>query len=514
MLIFKSIIMKRKILILAIAYMAVVTSCTKGFLDVPLEGKPTTGNDPTLSEKLVTGVYNTLLLGDTWGSGDIHSVSFISATNIISDDADKGSTPSDQAGIGELDNFTHTSTSVFAGSLWNGYYIGISRANFALANLVDAQGLDDATKNRYIGEVRFIRGYYYFNLARFFGGVPKVLRVPKDANDANTDATFQTRAPLDTIYNVIISDLQFAVNTLPLKQSQPGRITKGAAQTMLAKVYMYRKDWQKVFDLTKAVIDAKNYSLTPDYASIWKQAGNFNSESIFEVSTGKYDNSDFGIQNYSQFQGPRVGGLGGWRDLGWGFCTPSTSLINAYETGDKRKAATIIFIDNSSQHRGTILWDGFRIPSKDSVENLYYNYKAYHSEISKEEDFFYNRDSKMKNLHVLRYAEVLLMNAEAANELGTTADAISNLNAVRNRAGLPNTTASTKDNIRESIWQERHVELALEHDRFFDLVRQGRVAQVMSATGKNFTSNKNELLPIPAVQIQLSGGKLIQNPNY
>jgi hypothetical protein len=506
--------MNSKIIIAAIVFTAIISSCSKSFLEVPLEGKPTTANDPTLSEKLVTGVYNTLLLGDTWGSGDIHGISFISATNIMSDDADKGSSPSDQAGIGELDNFTLTSTSVFAGSLWNGYYIGISRANFALANLAEAQGIDETKKNQYISEVRFLRGYYYFNLARFFGGVPKVLRVPTDANDANTDITFQTRAPLDTIYNVVISDLQFAINSLPLKQAQQGRITKGAAQTMLAKVYMYRKNWQKVYDLTSEVINSKIYSLTPDYSSIWKQAGNFNAESIFEVSTGKYDNSDFGIQNYSQFQGPRVGGMGGWRDLGWGFCNPSVSLINAYEPGDKRKDATIIFIDNSGLHHGTTLWDGFRIPSKDSVENLYYNYKAYHSEISKEEDFFYNRDLKMKNIHLLRYAEVLLINAEAANELGKSPEALINLNAVRNRAGLANSIAVSKDKIREAIWQERRVELALEHDRFFDLVRQGRVAQVMKDLGKNFTSNKNELLPIPAVQIQLSGGKLIQNNGY
>jgi hypothetical protein len=283
---------------------------------------------------------------------------------------------------------------------------------------------------------------------------------------------------------------------------------------MLSKIYMYRNNWPKVKEYSDKVIASNLYSLTPDYSDIWRQTGNFSAESIFEVSTGKYDNSDFGVQNYSQFQGPRVGGKGGWRDLGWGFCTPTTDLISAYEPGDKRLASTVIFIDNSGSHVGTTLWDGFRIPSKDSVENLYYNYKAYHSEISKEEDFFYNRDKKQKNIHLLRYAEILLINAEAANELGLTADAITNLNIVRSRAGLPATTASSKEDVRAAIWKERRIELALEHDRFFDLVRQGRAEQVMKAAGKNFTKNKNELLPIPAVQIQLSGGKLTQNPGY
>lgn len=497
-----------------ILLMVVVASCSKSFLDLDLEGKPTTASDPSLSEKLVTGVYNTLLLGDTWGAGDIHGISYISATNIMSDDAEKGSTPTDQASINEFDNFTLTSSNIFAGSLWNGYYIGISRANFALANLSEAQGIEESLKTRYIAEVRFLRGYYYFNLVRFFGEVPKILRVPKDANDANTDPAFQTRAPIDTIYKVIIDDLTFAAISLPAVQTQVGRVTKGAAQALLAKVYMYRKDWQKVKMYSDSVISSKLYSLAPDYSTIWKQAGNFNSESIFEVSTGKYDNSDFGIQNYSQFQGPRVGGKGGWRDLGWGFCSPSTNLINAYEQGDKRIASTIIFVDNSGTYKGTTLWDGFRVPSKDSVENLYYNYKAYHSEISKEEDFFYNRDQKQKNVHLIRYAEILLINAESSNELGETGIAISNLNQVRSRAGLPATSAISKEDVRDAIWKERHVELALEHDRFFDLVRQGRAEQVMKAAGKNFTKNKNELLPVPAVQIQLSGGKLSQNPGY
>jgi hypothetical protein len=184
-------------------------------------------------------------------------------------------------------------------------------------------------------------------------------------------------------------------------------------------------------------------------------------------------------------------------------------LINAYEPGDARKAATVIFSPVTPQV-GDTLWDGYVIPT--GTQSLYYNYKAYHSE--KMESFFNNRDREEKNVHLLRYAEVLLMNAEAANEQGQTATAIMDLNMVRNRANLANTMAVSQVDLRTAIWNERRVELAMEHDRFFDLVRQGRAAQVMQASGKGFVANKNELLPIPATQIALSGGKLIQNPGY
>jgi hypothetical protein len=155
-----------------------------------------------------------------------------------------------------------------------------------------------------------------------------------------------------------------------------------------------------------------------------------------------------------------------------------------------------------------------------------YNYKAYHSEIMPApgslgvilpqiEVFDGNRSNCQKNLHILRYAEVLLIKAEADNALGNTGSAIAMLNQVRARAGLGPTTASSQTALQAAIWQERHVELAMEHDRFWDLVRQGRAAQVMIASGKtNFVAGVNELLPVPAAEIAVSGGSLTQNPGY
>jgi hypothetical protein len=501
---------------LILAAVLLTASCQKSFLDVPVQGQATTATDPNLAVNLVTGVYNSLYNSEAFGGagGDVHGISFIAATNIISDDADKGSTAGDQPPLNDIDNFNTTSTNNFVAALWNGYYSGISRANQALAALATAS-LDPATKNQLIGEVRFIRGYYYFNLVRFFGKVPKVVRVPKDAQDANTDPAFQTRAQLDTIYAVITQDLQFAIDNLPLRaQSAVGHANKGAAQALLAKTYLYRKNWQQVQTLTQAVIQSGQYALVPDYTTIWRYVGNNNAESIFETQSGTFNNGDIAVGGYCTWQGPRVGPLGGWTDKGFGFCTPTTDLVNAYEPGDKRKASTIIAIDRSGKRVGTVLYDGFRIPSGDSVQNSYYNYKAYASENPSIEPYLGNRDKKQKNVRLLRYADVLLMNAEAANELGQTAAAITYLNQIRTRAGLTATKAASQIDVRNAIWNERRLELAMEHDRFFDLVRTGRAAQVMKAAGKNFVAGKHELLPVPSLQIQLSGGKLDQNPGY
>ncbi|RVU24773.1 RagB/SusD family nutrient uptake outer membrane protein [Sandaracinomonas limnophila] len=491
-------------------------ACKESFLDLPIESKPTSDSDANFAENLVVGVYNSLLLGEAFGAeGDAHGLGFVSATNIISDDADKGSTASDQAAtVGQLDQFTVTSSNVFVQSLWSGHYNGIAKANQALQALEKSK-LVDAQKNKLMGEVRFIRAYYYFNLVRFFGAVPKITSVPADANEANTNPVYQTRASIEDIYGIIIEDLTFASNSLPLRLlTQTGRISKGTAQALLAKVYLYQKNYLKSADLCKAVIESGQYALINDYSQIWREKGNNSSESIFEIQTGIFNNTDYGVNSYSMFQGPRVGGKGGWTDLGWGFCNPSESLVNAYEPNDLRKEATIIFIDNSGKHKGTILFDGFRVPSADSVENLRYNYKAYHSENSQMESWLGNRDRKQKNIHILRLADVYLIYAESLNENGNTSLALTYLNKIRKRAGLNEKPELSKELLREAIWNERRIELAMEHDRFFDLVRTGRAAKAMQKAGKKFIEGTHELLPIPQLQIALSGGKLTQNKGY
>ena len=497
--------------------LALVSGC-KEYLDVAPQGQLGADViDPGTAQKLVDGVYNAMYLG---GFGpDIHGLQFVILTDIASDDADKGSSPNDYKDALDVDNFTLGSTNGNVNNAWNGYYQGISRANQALDKIPLSPG-SDVAKNRLLGEVRFLRGYFYFNLVRLFGGVPKLDRVPATSEINNTE--FQKRASAADIYALIISDLQFAADNLPLKgapETQVGRATKAAAQGMLAKVYLYQKNYQKAFDLSNEIVTGKSgsYALYPTYADIWRTVGNNSSESVFEIQTGinaSCDNS--AINLYSVSQGPRSGGKGGWADLGFGFNSPTTQLVDAYEPGDVRKAGSIIFIQptapTGTRSTGTVLWDGFRIPSKDSVENFRYSYKAYHSR--KQEPNCGNNDYLPKNIRVLRYAEVLLIRAEAAAQLGNAAAAQADLNAVRTRAGLAAKPATVAN-----IWQERRVELALEHDRFFDLVRQesitpGRIVPIFAAQGKTFTKGKNEIFPIPQPQIDLSGGQLTQNPGY
>jgi len=501
--------LKKASKLLLIVVVLSTLSCSDDFLDIKVQGGVTTETDPNLARRLVTGVYHSLLQGDAFGNGDVHGWGFISVTSIISDDADKGSTPGDQlVPIGDIDNFTLTPTNRFSESLWSGHYNSIGAANQALQALHVA-AIDVTERNALIGEVRFIRGYIYFNLVRMFGGVPLVLRVPENASDANNDPTFLTRADISVVYDSIKRDLQYAIDFLPLKNaSLTGHVNKQTAQTLLAKVHMYREEWDEVFQLTSEVMQSGQYDLAADYATIWRQVGDNNIESIFEIQTGEFNNENLDIDNYTVSQGPRVGGSGGWDDLGYGFNTPSAILLSAYEPNDLRKDATVISIDNSGTYQGTVLWDGFRIPSSDSVQNLFYNYKAY---TSRDKENFARPASKNrpKNIRILRYADVLLMNAEAGLNIGM-GDPDARVNAIRVRAGLPPKSGVTIID----VWQERHIEFAMEHDRFWDLVRQGRAAQVMLAAGKtNFVAGKHELLPIPNSQILLSGGLLTQN-NY
>ncbi|GAB3868833.1 RagB/SusD family nutrient uptake outer membrane protein [Hymenobacter segetis] len=495
----------------ALALTLALASGCNGFLDVAPQGQLSEDairNDPGIAQKLVDGVYNTMYLG---GFGpDIHGLQFVILTDIASDDADKGSTPTDYNDALTIDNFTLTPSNGTVNNAWTGYYQGISRANQALDKIA-LTTVPDATKNNLLGQVRFLRGYFYFNMVRLFGGVPKLDRVPTASEIGSPQ--LQQRASAADIYAFIISDLQFAVDNLPLKgATETGRATKAAAQGLLAKVYLYQKNYQKAFDLTEEIVKGRSgtYGLFRPYADIWRTAGANSVESIFEVQAGTNASCDNSAVNlYTVSQGPRAGGLRGWADLGFGFNNPTTDLANAYEPNDVRKNGSIIFIKPKGP---TVLWDGFRVPGQDSVENSRYSYKAYHSR-TKEANCG-NNDYLPKNIRVLRYAEILLIHAEAAAQLGNAGAAQSDLDAVRSRAGLA-PTAPTVAN----IWKERRVELALEHDRFFDLVRQesvtpGRIVPIFAAQGKTFVKGKHELFPIPQPQIDLSGGLLTQNPGY
>lgn len=499
--------------ILGLGFIAALVSCKKEFLDVPPQGQLTEEQaliDPAAADKMVAGVYNTLYLQGTVG------LKFVTLADVTSDDSDKGSTASDPGFDGIfLDVFDYDENTGIFNDVWKENYRAISRANKAL-NIIEQGTYDETTKKRLAGEVRFIRALIYFNLVREFGGVIKLTRVPSVA-EANSDE-FQKKATADEIYQVIVDDLLYGADNLPLKGdpgSQIGRATKGAAQALLSKVYLYQQNWQGAYDMSNAVITSGRYDLATDYFQIFREAGANNIESIFEVQTGPNraagGTCDAVSPNYSNFQAPRgsfpsntIGGETYDGDLGFGLNTPSTDLVAAYEAGDVRKDATIIFTSASST---TTLWDGFVIPAQPAVTNERYNYKAYHSPFRETRSCggLNDKDNRPKNIRIIRYAEVLLINAEAATHVGQ--DALEPLTKVRARAGLTTTTATVAE-----IWHERRVELAMEADRFFDLVRTGQAVTELGPLG--FTAGKHEVFPIPQIQINLSGGRLLQNPNY
>ena len=468
------------------------TGCADDYLDVQQTETVSTKdielyNNNTGAETFVTSIYNKFL---NW---DMTSFGWIGLSSITSDDADKGSSPGDTGTDKDvLDALTYNASNPSCESTFIANYDGINRCNQALNILPKLDKVDAALRNRLSGEAKFMRAFMYFTLVKCYGGVPIIDHLPVPALEA--DRVMQlTRKTSAEVYAFIEADLNDAIVALPEKTAysanEKSRVSKGAAYALLAKVSLYQKKWQQVIDNCNKVT---GYSLVSDYASMYKATGKFNSESIFEIyAQGAVPAK--GIEGYSNTQGAR--GTGGW---GWGFNTPSQSLVNAYEAGDVRKAATIIF-------RGSTLYDGRVIPT--TVENERYNYKAYSSAYTDA----WETDVDIK---YLRYAEVLLMKAEALNELGQTPEAIPLINQIRNRAGLANTTYSSQSDIRSAIWRERRVEMAFEHDRFFDLVRTGQAKAAFAVDGKVFTEGKNELFPIPSSFLSQAGGLSTQNPGY
>ncbi|WP_276497374.1 RagB/SusD family nutrient uptake outer membrane protein [Pontibacter litorisediminis] len=457
------------------------------FLDVPPQGETTSETffvTPEDANRSVNAIYGNLR---EW---KVSAFANLALTNIASDNAEKGSDPGDAAFMNDFDNFTISPTQFILDDYWTGQYQAINLTNQAITNIPNIE-MDQALKDRLIAEAKFLRAYHYFNLVRAFGDVPLLTRVPTEAEELNP-----VRTPKAQVYEQIIQDLRDAAQVLPRSYdaANVGRATEGAALTLLAKVQLYQENWQEVYNLTGQVM-SMGYALTPNYYDIFRISGENNSESIFEVQAMTIP----GNCGASNLQWAEVQGVRG--QFGWGFSTPTEDLVNAYEEGDERLDATILF-------RGEVTPEGDKI--NETAPNPRYNQKAYVPSYVTQECGY----AKDQNMRILRYAEVLLMHAEAANELGMTQEALDALNLVRERAGLDPIESASQEELRNIIWHERRVELALEGDRFFDLVRQGRAAEVLQAQGKQFTEGVNEVYPIPQRQIDLSNGTLTQNPGY
>ena len=490
----KKIYLQRVLILGLFATLLVSQSCKKGFLDQPKQGVVPT-KQFWVTQADATSAVNAMY-------ANLHewtNIAFapIAVESMGSDDAEKGSSPDDASFMNDFDNFTASSTEGQIADFWGGEYRTINLANQVLDN-VPAINMDAALKTRYLGEAKFIRAYAYFRLVRAFGDVPLRLHVAKSPSEYNIP-----RSPKATVWAAIETDLTDAASVLPQSYgpADVGRITKGAALALHAKAALYQSKWADVVALTDQV-SGLGYSLFPNFEKLFRTENKNNSESIFEIQNALLPNNpDASNSQYSQVQGVR-GVTGG----GWGFNVPTQDLANAFEPGDPRKNGTIIF-------RGTTTAEGDAIPAVG--DNPMYNYKSYVPFSMYVSGF---NEGAQQDKIVLRYADVLLMNAEANAQLGNTAPALAALEQVRARARqgdntiLPPVTTTDKAALLAAIYHERRVELAMEFDRYFDVIRQGRGAEVFGPKG--WKANKNEVWPVPQSEIDLSAGVLTQNPGY
>lgn len=516
--------------------------------------------DESTARLVVNSMYDPLIWGEisVLSSPSSHAYEFIFG-DICSDDSEKGSTFSDQADIQRLKTFNTDGGNDNVASVWNNHFVAISRANLVLKNLSDSP-LPANVKAEFEGEARFVRAYSYFLLARVYGHLP-LLREPVTPEQINAQSF--TREPLYRVYELIEEDLRVALDNLPQRGvREPGRANKGAAAAYLARVIMYQigtdntngKSWQEVLDWTDRFIAGEfgTYALAENYAEIFEFEGENNIGSIFELQAidNGGDNGDRNLigpgggSEWTVFQNPQNFG-------GWGFNTPTADLANAYEPNDPRRPATTIAVGEFAY--------GQELLASERNQTGYYTRKAII-----EPDQWITQKGSGANQRKFRYADILLMNAEAAYHTGDNAKAIQRLSEIRERAsqstlpkgfdpndpsGYPRANFAPLDNnmipssgqaLLDFIYLERRREFGMEQLRFWDLVRTGRYFDAIRNSYQDFENPDNQnfgnevaeaamrhtivaepgqvlvnpipVFPIPVVDAE--GWGIEQNPNY
>jgi len=396
------------------------------------------------------------------------------------------------------------------GVYWDRHFQLIFLAN-QLLQTADSLKLADANSLINVAEAKWFRAYSYFDLVKSYGQVPLLLNRIYTPTDA-----IHPKASIDAIYAQIDADLSYAEQYLPLNWGGTqftGRLTSGAAKTLHAKTWLMRPNgssWQNCLNLCTDVINSGQYALFTPYWAIWKLANENCSESIFEVQCQTTGFSGNGNTYWSWWgTSQSVRGSGDW-NLGWGWNNPTAALVNAYEAGDPRKAATILFSDSSDDPAN----GGYGLTLPNLTNSAYWNKKVY---TSSQERLAAGSltDEEFINQRVLRYADVILMAAECSNELGDGASAENYLEMIRARARggnsgvLPHVSYTTQALMRTAIKQERRVEFGMEMERFYDLVRWGDAQSVLGGLG--YQSPKSQYYPIPTPALA-ANDSLIQNP--
>ena len=456
--------------ILSIFILISFMSCSKEFTDLSPISERNTGSFYTSAndfEVALAGVYNTLLSQGVyneaiWIMNDLRSdITFWDAGGLA-------------AAIVRYDDFEETTIDYVGRDSWIAHYKGIGRANSVIGRIEDVE-MDASQKTRIVGEAKFLRSLLYYNLETTFGNVPLVLNEATSADDDKENV----QVPIAQIYSQIAADLTEAESSLP-STAKGGRATKGAAAALLGKVYLTQGDKTSAASALKRV---SGYSLVDNYTDLWGVENEFNKESIFEVS---YE-SGYGVLGnlYTSAMNTELGATvtSGSRNF------PTKSLISSYEAGDTRFEASIAGIGSevvgfASDGAGWCIKYGTTNPSTDN--------------------------DGPNNWVVLRYADVLLMLAEA---LGESTESYGYINQVRARAGLGAISSSTAGTFAEKLLQERKVELAFEGHRWPDLKRFGVAASVMSSDPRAIDIRGRLNLAIPQREMDINPD-FVQNPGY
>jgi len=415
-----------------------------------------------------------------------------------------GESANDVIGWQQVDEMTHTPVNSNLRDVWNWMFAGVNRSAYILEfkDKTDFEG-----RAQIVAEARFLHAYYNFELLKWFGGIP----LKGDQRFALGDETTIPRASKDDVYASIISDLEMAIADLAVTAPQVGRVTKGAAQALLGKVYLYKGDYALAASMLDNVITSGQYALVQDdnYLNLFEESGENGTESVFEVQYTDVEGAGFGCLQCSEgnvavgFSGPR-NYSGPMFTSGFSFNVPTEEAASIYEDGDMRKEVTILDMAAWGAETGATYGPGYK-------DTGYFNRK-YIPRVRSDEAAGDLNLTNPNNYRAIRYSDVLLMAAEAYSRTGNASQALEYVNEVRRRAfGDENHDLSgAGDALTSAILLERRRELLGEGHRFFDLVRTGQAASNIPG----FTANKNELFPIPIEEIQFSGGLWEQNPNY
>jgi hypothetical protein len=415
----------------------------------------------------------------------------------------------------EVDRYVNTPDNEWMWRTWAQMYGAIGQANLLIKRVPDMQGVPQAVKDRYLGAAKFHRALNHFNAVRVWGDVPLMLEPITDFAAAND----VTRAPMASVYTAIAADLEDAATLLPVKwpdsaTPDDGRPTRGAALTMLADVYanmsgaiIKQNKWAQAAAAAKAVIDSKAYSLVPKFADLWLVNNKNGPEHVYSIQFQDLIRNLFTTQS-------RPSGIG--VESGFNYWCTTPEFMDTFSDADLRKKPTFlteVTVGTTTYYydtRGSVRGFGDKTP-------LFPKPLPYYGKFYDDGGHSIKLNSSRSDLNwpVYRYAETLLLYAEAENEASGPALAYAAINEVRARAGLPALSGLSQAQFRDSVRQERSWELAFESKRLFDLKRWGLYEQVVGSdpVSKVGWTSAKIWAAIPQREIDLNPG-IVQNPGY